>query len=291
MRFAPGSRTKALPNRRDIKGRIATLREINGILAAMKNLALMELQKLGRFIGMQRRVTQSIEAATADFLTFYPGDLPAPGNIFEVYLLVGSERGFCGDFNETVIDAFRKSPPTFEPGVVAVGRRLAGKLSGAVLAANVIEGAGIAEEVEAVLTRLVELLSRLLRERGRGYLLGLTALYHDHETEAINVRRLLPMPDLPRPAREFSFPPLLNFAPVQLLPKLVDQYLYAVLHEVLYSSLLAENQRRLTHMDSAMRRIENDLAQLGIKYNALRQEEIIEEIEVILLSAEAIAAD
>ena len=281
-----------MPNRRDIKGRIATLREINGILAAMKNLALMELQKLGRFIGMQRRVAQSIEAATADFLIFYPSDLPSPSNIFEVYLLVGTERGFCGDFNETVIDAFRNSHPTPEPGVVvAVGRRLAGKLSGAVMATNVIEGAGVAEEVEAVLTRLAELLSRLQRERGRGYLLGLTALYHDHETEAISVRRLLPMPELPRPTRRFSFPPLLDICPVQLLPKLIDHYLYAVLHEVLYSSLLAENQQRLIHMDGAMRRIENDLAQLKIKYNALRQEEIIEEIEVILLSAEAIAAD
>ena len=78
---------------------------------------------------------------------------------------------------------------------------------------------------------------------------------------------------------------------MQLFPKLVDQYLYAVLHEVLYSSLLAENQRRLIHMEGAMRRIEDDLAKLKIKYNALRQEEIIEEIEVILLSAEAIAAE
>jgi len=280
-----------LPNRRDIKGRIATLREINGILAAMKNLALMELQKLGRFIGMQRRVVPSIEAATADFLIFNPADMPPPGNIFEVYLLVGSERGFCGDFNETVIDAFRDSTLTPEPGVVAVGHRLAGKLSSAVAATNAIEGAGVAEEVEPVLSRLVELLGRLQRERGRGYPLGLTAFYHDHETEAISVRRLLPMPDLPKPTRRFSFPPLLNLGPVQLLPKLVDQYLYAVLHEVLYSSLLAENQQRLIHMDGAMRRIENDLSQLKIKYNALRQEEIIEEIEVILLSAEAIAAD
>jgi F-type H+-transporting ATPase subunit gamma len=99
------------------------------------------------------------------------------------------------------------------------------------------------------------------------------------------------MPDLPRPARRFSFPPRLNLRPVQRLPKLVDHYLTAVLHEVLYSSLLAENQRRLLHMDGAMRRIENDLAQLKTRYNALRQEEIIEEIEVILLSAEAVAAD
>jgi len=154
-----------------------------------------------------------------------------------------------------------------------------------------VQGAGIAEEVEGVLTEVVAQLDRLQREHAGGSPLGLTAFYHDPATEAVNVRRLLPMPDLPAPVPRFAFPPLLNLAPAQLLPKLVDQYLYAVLHEVLYCSLLAENQRRLRHMDGAMRRLDNDLGRLKVRYNQLRQEEIIEEIEVILLSAEAVGAE
>jgi len=40
-----------------------------------------------------------------------------------------------------------------------------------------------------------------------------------------------------------------------------------------------------------MRRLDNDLGRLKVRYNQLRQEEIIEEIEVILLSAEAVGAE
>jgi F-type H+-transporting ATPase subunit gamma len=52
---------------------------------------------------------------------------------------------------------------------------------------------------------------------------------------------------------------------------------------------MAENRKRLEHIDSAIRRLEKDEAQLRLSSNALRQEEIIEEIELIMLSAEALS--
>ena len=82
---------------------------------------------------------------------------------------------------------------------------------------------------------------------------------------------------------------MLNLPPLDLFSKVLDQYLYAILHEVLYSALLAENRRRLVHMENALDHIEEQRAGLRLRYNALRQEEITEEIEVILLSAEAIS--
>lgn len=52
---------------------------------------------------------------------------------------------------------------------------------------------------------------------------------------------------------------------------------------------MAENRRRLAHMDRALDRLEEDTARLRLAYNARRQEEITEEIEIILLSADMLA--
>ena len=52
---------------------------------------------------------------------------------------------------------------------------------------------------------------------------------------------------------------------------------------------MAENQRRMQHMDSAVRRLEKTVADLLLRRNALRQEEITDEIEVIMLIIEALA--
>jgi F-type H+-transporting ATPase subunit gamma len=66
--------------------------------------------------------------------------------------------------------------------------------------------------------------------------------------------------------------------------ELVDQYLFAALHELLYTSLMAENQQRVMHLESAVRHLDEELSELNRQINILRQEEITEEIEVLLLS-------
>ena len=51
---------------------------------------------------------------------------------------------------------------------------------------------------------------------------------------------------------------------------------------------MAENYQRLHHLDNALDRLGNKLSYLTRHLNLLRQEEITQEIQVIMLSAEAI---
>jgi F-type H+-transporting ATPase subunit gamma len=67
------------------------------------------------------------------------------------------------------------------------------------------------------------------------------------------------------------------------LGALLDHYLYSVL-EIIYVSLMAENLKRVRHLEAAVRHLYEKSIALLRKSNALRQEEITEEIEVILLS-------
>ena len=77
--------------------------------------------------------------------------------------------------------------------------------------------------------------------------------------------------------------------PAEFFAELLDHYLLAVLHGLLYESLAAENRQRLAHMEHALHRLEERVARLALKRNALRQEKIIEELEVILSSEQAFA--
>jgi F-type H+-transporting ATPase subunit gamma len=86
-------------------------------------------------------------------------------------------------------------------------------------------------------------------------------------------------------APRFPHPPVLNLPPVAFLAGLIDHYLFATLHEIMYVSLMAENIRRVRHLEGVVQHLDDKSAKLLHKSNALRQEEIIEEIEVILLSA------
>ena len=58
-----------------------------------------------------------------------------------------------------------------------------------------------------------------------------------------------------------------------------------MLYRAFYLSFLAENRDRLRHMDGALQTLDKNWNQLHRMSNVLRQEEITEELEVIMLSA------
>jgi len=94
-----------MSRRRQVEERLRALCDIEDVLGAMKNLALMETRKLTRFLATQRRVVESIDAALADLLAFHPELRAGTSAAREAHLLLGSERGFCGDFNERIVTA------------------------------------------------------------------------------------------------------------------------------------------------------------------------------------------
>jgi F-type H+-transporting ATPase subunit gamma len=104
-------------------------------------------------------------------------------------------------------------------------------------------------------------------------------------TREVRLRRLLPLGGC-SPGRDHRHAAQLTLAPAQFLSGLTRHYLHAVLNEVLFSSLMAENRQRQAHMDRALQRLDAETEKLRLACNRQRQEEITEEIEVILLSAE-----
>lgn len=80
-----------------------------------------------------------------------------------------------------------------------------------------------------------------------------------------------------------SMRPLETPAPPAFFAQRLDRYLLPVL----YASLAAESRQRLAHMEQALDRLDETIARLALKRNALRQEKIVEEIEVILSSQQA----
>lgn len=301
---------------RSIERRRASLGEIRDIMNSMKSLAYMEARKLGRLVEAGHARTAAIEAAAADLVYFHADMLPATGKAAAVRILVGSERGFCGDLNQalwqraaseradtapaadgvagaagdgaaTGSDAAPAVPgPALAPDdaiLIAVGQKLRTAIEAEDgRAASYVDGAGIAEEVPGVFARLVRELDALRTEHGP---IAVASLHYDSDGRIVT-RALLPaFGDLAAPAPAPRHPPDVNLSPSELLLELTDQYLYAGLHDVLFTSLLHENQRRMTHLDAAVRHLDDKSSGLTHQANALRQEEITEEIEVILLSA------
>jgi len=268
---------------RELQLHITQLKEIRSILNSMKILAFMETHKLQRFKTMQGQAVANIERAALDFLDFYPDLAASDHNVTQLCILLGAERGFCGDFNESLINAVATQAYT---GVIAIGSRLCNRLEGTTTEViATLEGANVAEEVPAIITHLIDTISAL---HGKSTLtLQLTVVYHDNASNKISQRQVFPPFTQPN-ERTFHYgnPPVLNLEPGEFFADLVDHYLFAVLHEIFYISLMAENHSRLQHLEGAVNHLDDETVKLQRKSQIYRQEEITEEIEVILLNAE-----
>lgn len=278
--------------RGQIQMHLATLKDIGGIMGAMKNISLMESHKLARFLAHQHRVLTGIEAAAADFLAHYPesgygADAGAPS----IVVAIGSQRGFCGDFNESLVQALHRhwrETADHPSDVLIVGRRLAARLGREPRITATFDGPSVAEEVQPVLQRLMDALGNLHPRVGESGLLNVSIFAHREGETQVGVRSLLPAPNPDRATTHFTYPPLLSLSVPKFFAELARHYLWAQMHDVFYSSLMAENHRRLQHLEGAMQRMEENSSELQRKCNLLRQEEITEEIEVIMLSNEAL---
>jgi F-type H+-transporting ATPase subunit gamma len=275
-----------MTRRHEIDTRLHSLEDIGKIMRSMKNLSYMETRKLSRFLDSQRLVVAGIEEAARDFLSHYPDLLHPVPHGGTLCLAIGAERGFCGSFNETVLGALDRAtgPDGAEPPLlVAVGDRLSMLLAGHPRLVASIPGATAAEEVPAVLGQLVPVLTRLAGEQGIG---SLSVVHWDPETDGVLSDPLLPpfrsLLDGARPA--YPCPPRLNLAPETFLAILTQQYLLAALHAHLFGSLMAEHRQRVRHLEGALARVDGRVQELRQRRNLLRQEEITEEIELILLN-------
>jgi F-type H+-transporting ATPase subunit gamma len=278
-----------MAKRTQLKEHIYTLNEIGSIMTAMKNLSLIEINKVMKFISTQERVVDNIKDVGKDFLHFYPGlysyiQVKEPS----IYILMGSERGFCGGFNDNIIKALanlKLNQDDLEPRFIVVGRKLAMKMSDDKRIVKVIDGPNAAEEIPTIILNLINSIETIPSPRPNYW-----AIISCEESQNIIQAKIM------QPFVEFkneilqpmTILPLLNIDPEMFLFEFINHYLFSILYLIFYKSFISENYQRLHHLDNALERLENKVIYLTHHLNLLRQEEITQEIQVIMLSAEAI---
>jgi F-type H+-transporting ATPase subunit gamma len=147
-----------------------------------------------------------------------------------------------------------------------------------------VDRATVAEDIELVLAQLVDALVWI--ESGP-LSVRLTAVFHRPEPPGVVVQPLDPFSAARGTGRRSRMPPHLQLPPESVLAEVARLSLEAQLRGILSGSLMVENLDRLRHMDAAGRHIEREAERLRLRRNVLRQEEITEEIELLLLSAES----
>lgn len=258
-----------MTQRREIEARLALYDDLSGILGAMRSFALAELRRVGKNETAQQYVVQTLSSALDDLAEA----LPAPPKLdYDIWLLFGSVRGFCGSFNEDVMRAWRAEGGEACPTLL-FGERLHNLGDGGLL--QCINGANGGLDAPAAIDRILTGIGEL---RGlHGGESGLIACIRDDEK--VSIQRLLPLPSAHRASG--GYPPFTLDPAEKVAARVAEHYLFHSLLALLLRSIRVENHMRLIQMETALRHLEHGSEELKRQRNRLRQEEIVEEIELM----------
>jgi len=276
-----------MTKQRDLKLHHHNLMEVRDIMNSMKTLAYMESRKLEQSLPPQLAMLDNIYRVAADFIHAYPQypivEKPVNQNDPEIVLLVGSERGFCADFNQALIAHYKRYSRSLSatPIRLAIGLKLFAALEEHDISASAFNGANVREEIESVMLAVVDRIQALQQQYQQ---VRLSVIYHDASGQIEQQTLLPPFHDLPAKPDTQRIEPILYMDSQRFFARLSVHYIYTKILEILSNSLLLENQIRVSHLQGALTRLDESLEDLKKRINAQRQEEIIEEIEVILLS-------
>ncbi len=269
----------------EIKARIGTLGDLRGLIRAMRALAathVQECQAALLSIGQYRDVIKDGLAEDAGLVRAAGGQYPGAETERRIQIVICSEQGFVGVFNDALLDRATAACRDGRPMAV-IGQR--GALRAAERGLDVAWSLPGTSHVGGALT-----VTRRIADR----LAGIAAVdivfahYRKGGTYEIALERILPLAtDLLEPATRRS-PPLHHLAPEVLLERLAGEYRFAEIARAIMESLASENGARLRAMEAVDGNIGGKLTVLQRQRNRLRQELITLELLDIVVGAKAI---
>jgi len=269
-----------------LQARISNLKELRDLIQAMRALAASHVREADAALVGIRRYVEVVEDAITEAACLV-SEINAEAAFTSrtsgthLLLVVFSEHGFVGGFNERLLD--RAEEELEGQGLWVIGTR------GAVLAAErgletdwsspmATHSGGVLAITRPIVDRLATVATADI----------VFASYGGAGRFAVVKKNLLPLDPSLLTGSASRKPPLHQLPPDVLLRRLVSEHLFAEVTRAVMESLTSENAARLRVMESADHNIGDKLEDLVRNEHTLRQEAITSELLDVVIGAEAI---
>lgn len=291
-----------MPNAREIRNRISSIRETRKITNAMYLISSTKMRKAKREWDQTRPYFEALRAEVKRIFRtsqnvesryFFPPEGEPPIRGTYGCLVITADKGLAGAYNQNVIREAQRlmtGHPAMKLFVVGeYGRQF-------FMRRNVpIERSFLYTAQNPTMQRAREISAELLERFDSGELKKIFVVYTDIRnslTETVNSTRLLPFhrstfaaraDEKKREETAFEFLPSLT----EVLDSIVPSYVSGFIYSALIDSFCSEQNARMSAMYTANQNAEKMLERLGLEYNRIRQAAITQEITEVAAGARA----
>jgi F-type H+-transporting ATPase subunit gamma len=269
----------------DVTARIASVNQLEAVITAMRSVAAARSHEARTQLDGVRAYARIIADAIGTALAFVPQQSrpSTSGHQPDGQAIVAlcSEQGFCGAFNDRVLDAVGRKQAVANHGTVIllVGDR--GLMVAEERGLAVDWSASMVAHTAQVPALAGQISEELYQRLDEGQISRVTIAHAlPNASGAIDIAEKVLVPfDFGRfPLPRAAMPPLVTLPPRVLLAGLAEEYVFAELCEAIMLSFAAENEARMRAMISARNNVMETLEHLTARARQLRQEDITNEI-------------
>ena len=286
-----------MPSLRDIRSRIASVRNTQQITRAMKMVAAAKLRRAQErmmaarpYSAAMRQVLASVSARVD--IARHPLLAEREQENKVLLLVVTADRGLCGAFNTNVIRAAQNAIAEKrwqDVHLLPIGRKALDFYKRRALpirrqATQVFQALSI-ETAREISQALVD-------DFVGGEFDAVYVIYNEFKSiiaQRVVLERLLPLERSLVETQEPSIDYIYEPGPEQILSDLLPRHIEFQLYRVLLESAAAEQGARMTAMESATKNAADMIGHLTLTYNRIRQASITKEIIEIVSGAAAAA--
>ncbi|MRR56234.1 MAG: F0F1 ATP synthase subunit gamma [Deltaproteobacteria bacterium] len=294
-----------MPTLENLKTQIGTIDLLQSVVRTMKTLAAVSIRQQEKAIQTLSDYSRTIDMGLAILLNQGAGEIVEQQPVSDGKLgavIIGSDQGLCGRFNEQVVSFALEMLRDQEPEesrrhTICVGSRAhmylaeSGARVDGVISAPV-SVTGIIPAVNSILVTIEQWHTHLGIERvvicSNRLLAGTTCRPEILHLLPLDRDRLRELVSRPWPGTTIPF---YTMDRNRLFSLLVRQSLFASLYRVLAESMAGENASRLASMQAAEKNIGERLGELNLRFRDLRQGAITEELLDIVAGFEAMTSE
>ncbi|MCL5123371.1 MAG: F0F1 ATP synthase subunit gamma [Deltaproteobacteria bacterium] len=287
-----------------LRRKIVTAGELGSVVRTMKALAAVSIHQYQKAVEALTEYNHTIETGLQIALRgnseWAVNARPAPRNRL-IAVVLGSDQGMCGQFNELIGEYARKSLEKRNGSedhhvMLVVGSRIAGLLSD--MGMNVREMFPVPNGVTGIIALVQDLLIEIEEARSLLDLDQVVVFYNKQVTNTKftpTEKQLLPV-DLEwlNRLKKREWPcrsiPTYTMEWDRVFSALIWQYLFVSIYRAVAESMASENAGRLASMERAEKNIQERIEELNLKYNQCRQLSITEELLDIVAGYEALTS-
>lgn len=286
-----------------LREKIDSARNLLGVVETMRGLAAVNIRRAEAVANRSAEYARTTHLAlhatllSLDYRTRHRLIRQGAGASPTTALLITTDMGLCGQFNERIID-FALELSRKDTGApwrwIVVGMRGWERLRDTELELVAhLDAPGSVEAIPATVAEAFIVLSRYLTDSEGGRLLLVHNVPDAGTTFAQRQLQLAPFEpqrwlQLPEGETAWKTPPLTSPDPEATLPHLVREQVYIDLFQAFIQSFAAENAARLSSMRNATDNIEELLGELEMQYRRERQDVITNELMELLGGVQAV---